>query len=456
MANQRNLKAFVRYDGSGRVVASSLILRKNKPRVGRWYQIPEYLCCNGTTNTTTTQGGGGTPTAWFGQISATGVSDQWKACNGFGNSIIVYTSTSTNPLPAGTYLYSDAALTTLIPYAFGAISIQGTVYLIENGRTNPLGTGEPCAGITTTTSTTTTLVYKAFTTNDYVAGGSSTSCITPDVFSETFYFIGAGNYPVIGDVVYEFYINQYIPYSTGDPSNYKKMSNNSVFSSNIEGVVLDVVACPEPTTTTTTTTIAPGIYTYILNDSGTPPLSGQFNANTNSNFAYVPKTDLSGGTLATPQLGDLITYTNGSGGGWVNAVIDFIMDDGTYWNIYSNDSPFQSGMTNGANYQLTITPPTTTTTTTALVYYTWNLYSDQLSFSSTTICDNTAPQVTLYTSVASLAPTVILYTDTALTTQYAIALGAAGVIGLGTPGSDVWGGGNNDNPGLILGSAGTC
>jgi hypothetical protein len=153
--NQKKLKAFVRYDGSGRVVASSLILRKNKPRVGRWYEIPEYLCCNGTIDTTTTQGGGGvTPTAWFGQISNSGVSDQWKACNGFGNSIVVYTSTSTNPLPPGTYLYSDAALTTLIPYAFGAISIQGTVYIIENGRTNPLGTGEPCAGITTTTSTT--------------------------------------------------------------------------------------------------------------------------------------------------------------------------------------------------------------------------------------------------------------------------------------------------------------
>jgi len=36
MAIQRNLKAFVRYDGSGRVVAGSLILRKNKPKVGRW------------------------------------------------------------------------------------------------------------------------------------------------------------------------------------------------------------------------------------------------------------------------------------------------------------------------------------------------------------------------------------------------------------------------------------
>ena len=49
MANQRNLKAFVRYDGSGRVVAGSLILRKQKPKVGNWQQIQGYECCNGAT-----------------------------------------------------------------------------------------------------------------------------------------------------------------------------------------------------------------------------------------------------------------------------------------------------------------------------------------------------------------------------------------------------------------------
>jgi len=58
MAIQRDLKAFVRYDGSGRVVAGSLILRKNKPKVGRWQEIPAYECCNyvptSTTTTTTT------------------------------------------------------------------------------------------------------------------------------------------------------------------------------------------------------------------------------------------------------------------------------------------------------------------------------------------------------------------------------------------------------------------
>ena len=54
MANQRDLKAFVRYDGSGRVVAGSLILRKQKPKVGRWQEIQAYECCNFTSTTTTT------------------------------------------------------------------------------------------------------------------------------------------------------------------------------------------------------------------------------------------------------------------------------------------------------------------------------------------------------------------------------------------------------------------
>jgi hypothetical protein len=52
--NSRPLKAYVRYDGSHRIVAGSLILRKNKPKVGKWKEIPAYECCNPTTTTTTT------------------------------------------------------------------------------------------------------------------------------------------------------------------------------------------------------------------------------------------------------------------------------------------------------------------------------------------------------------------------------------------------------------------
>lgn len=46
MANNNKLKAFVRYDGTGRVIAGSLILQRNKPKVGKWEQIGAYECCD--------------------------------------------------------------------------------------------------------------------------------------------------------------------------------------------------------------------------------------------------------------------------------------------------------------------------------------------------------------------------------------------------------------------------
>jgi hypothetical protein len=45
--NKRDLKAFVRIDGSG-------ILRRSKPKVGKWQEIVAYECCGPTTTTTTT------------------------------------------------------------------------------------------------------------------------------------------------------------------------------------------------------------------------------------------------------------------------------------------------------------------------------------------------------------------------------------------------------------------
>ena len=44
--NNRPLKAFIRYDGSGRAVSSSLIWRKNKPKVGNWKEVQGYECCD--------------------------------------------------------------------------------------------------------------------------------------------------------------------------------------------------------------------------------------------------------------------------------------------------------------------------------------------------------------------------------------------------------------------------
>lgn len=58
MGSNQNLKAYVRYDGSNRVVAGSLIFRRKKPKVGKWHEIAISECCEyvptSTTTTTTT------------------------------------------------------------------------------------------------------------------------------------------------------------------------------------------------------------------------------------------------------------------------------------------------------------------------------------------------------------------------------------------------------------------
>jgi len=53
-SNKRDLKAYVRFDGSGRVVPGSLVLRRKMPKIGKWQEIVGYECCNPTTTTTTT------------------------------------------------------------------------------------------------------------------------------------------------------------------------------------------------------------------------------------------------------------------------------------------------------------------------------------------------------------------------------------------------------------------
>ena len=52
-SNKQDLRAYVRIDGSGRVIAGSLVLRRKKPKVGKWLEIQTYECCDGTTTTTT-------------------------------------------------------------------------------------------------------------------------------------------------------------------------------------------------------------------------------------------------------------------------------------------------------------------------------------------------------------------------------------------------------------------
>jgi hypothetical protein len=57
MANKQDLKGFLRYDASGRVIPGSLVLRKKKPKFGKYFEVPAdevYQCCTETSTTTTT------------------------------------------------------------------------------------------------------------------------------------------------------------------------------------------------------------------------------------------------------------------------------------------------------------------------------------------------------------------------------------------------------------------
>jgi hypothetical protein len=48
-----NLKAWIRYDGTGRMVPGSLILQRNKPKNGVWQEVDTDICCPPFSTTTT-------------------------------------------------------------------------------------------------------------------------------------------------------------------------------------------------------------------------------------------------------------------------------------------------------------------------------------------------------------------------------------------------------------------
>jgi hypothetical protein len=52
--NNNKLKAYVRFDGTGRIVPGSLVVQSVKPKDGNWKEIDAKECCNYVPTTTTT------------------------------------------------------------------------------------------------------------------------------------------------------------------------------------------------------------------------------------------------------------------------------------------------------------------------------------------------------------------------------------------------------------------
>lgn len=158
--NNKRLKAWVRYDGTGRVIPGGPILQANKPKVGNWKEIDAYECCNPsgsttTTTTSTTQTPTTTTTTTLSPIAFAYINDvaetmfvyqvdQSKYQTFVTNNYSAFTHIAPgDTIQVGTTLYLDSELTTPWPFAVTHVAFQITdvndvnpstvVWKVENG-----------------------------------------------------------------------------------------------------------------------------------------------------------------------------------------------------------------------------------------------------------------------------------------------------------------------------------
>ena len=123
--NNNKLKAFVRFDGSGRIVSSSLIVQAFKPKVGNWKEIDAKECCNYVPTTTTT-----TTTLFFYEVNSIFAELSFEdVCNNPDSSPIVYSLVEI--LTIGVAVYDAPELTS--PLNTGYYYIGNTVFYVVNG-----------------------------------------------------------------------------------------------------------------------------------------------------------------------------------------------------------------------------------------------------------------------------------------------------------------------------------
>lgn len=295
----KDLKAFVRYDGSGRVVSGSLVFRKKKPKNGRWGEITKNLCCNenpSSTTTTTTQGGGNTPTAFIQQYYINATNACFSTTDG---DFVVYSASST--LSVGSTVFTDAALTTPLNAGYVIVGLQmgSTKYLVETGGVLVALECPFLFGIS----------YAS-------ANGACTN-------AETYGFYTDGSTPSSGVTLY---YNQAL---TQTANNIPYLSYNGfLFSTDGNGVMTYIADCSS-ITTTSTTTAAPVAYTFTLASSGS------------SNQSFACFNGFGGGT-------ELVYATTNNGG----AVTKFYTDSGltTPFVGVGDAYLFQFGFPSGTNY----------------------------------------------------------------------------------------------------------
>ena len=156
--NKRDLKAYVRYDGSGRVVAGSLILRRNKPKVGNWQQVQGYECNSGGTSY---------------EIIATG--------EGAVSSVITYRSGVDNSTQTVNLVGTNLLVATIcaVTGSVSATNAVGTTTTITAGAGCVCSASDPAVSFSNTTTTTTSSTSTTTTTTTRPVTTTTTTTPAP-------------------------------------------------------------------------------------------------------------------------------------------------------------------------------------------------------------------------------------------------------------------------------------
>jgi hypothetical protein len=204
MGQQLNtkLKAFVRYDGNGRVIPGTLILQRFKPKVGDWKEIPSTECCGNITTTSTTTTAA--PTV-FGMYYDTNLNTLCAHNNGGP----VTLSTGSNIIVGTTIVYDGGSpihfgqevmfitIPTLGGQTYGIIGDNAVIASLEPVNCNTTTT----TSTSSTTTTTTTAAPTVYELNGSYGGESiGEACYGPGV---TFYSTTPLGSVTNGSVLYD-------------------------------------------------------------------------------------------------------------------------------------------------------------------------------------------------------------------------------------------------------------
>ena len=227
--NNNKLKAFVRFDGSGRVIPSSLILQKSKPKVGNWKEINATECCNGAPTTTTTTTAD--PRPRISTLACGPLLPYQEITIVNGSSIcdsMIYITGDFSQLPQGPFYVN-----------------VGSTYRMFSPMGNqayPMGNCTSCGGGTTTTTTT----ASAFTFNVNLGFSNQSACAGMPAWN-----LYAAT-PFLGNGTTLYYTSQLDWAYDGAYGSYLNYQN-VVYTLSGAKIADNGTSCSSITTTTTTT-----------------------------------------------------------------------------------------------------------------------------------------------------------------------------------------------------------